>query len=192
MMKTVSIEQFTDALKGIPAEEFTIENINDFLCQKAVAPDTLDPFLFFSNICYTLNLIFKNELFELMAICWDIGQCSRIHNHFGQKCFMTVPVGKLNIQNFRVAEGHETQGFCRLEPTELFELSCINTTNVNPEEPIHQVLNCAEFAARSVSLHIYSKPFNRCLIYSIPQNTSCEVELFYTSENGKLCDGVII
>ncbi len=187
-MKNVSISQFIEGLKEIPESEFNIENVNDFLCQNAVAPDSLAPYLFFSRRCYTRNLIFKNDLFEVMTVCWESGQVSRIHNHFGQNCFMTVPLGKLKIQNFRVVEGSETGSFCRLEPTDLFELSCANATNVDLDEPIHQVLNSAEFAERAVSLHIYSKPFNRCLVYSIPQNSCGEVELFYTSEYGKLCD----
>lgn len=191
-MKPVSIEQFTCALKEIPESEFGVENINNFLAQNPVAPESLTSYSFFSKLCYTRNLIFKNELFELMAICWDVGQCSRIHNHFGQKCFMALPVGRLHIQNFRVVEGAETSSHCRIEPSDLFELTPQTAASVDLEEPIHQVLNSPEFAERAVSLHIYSKPFNRCLVYSIPNNSSAEVELFYTTEHGNICAGVKI
>ena len=42
-------------------------------------------------------------------------------------------------------------------------------TQVDPTEPVHQVLNLAEFNERAVSLHIYSKPYDSCLIYSWPK-----------------------
>ena len=56
--------------------------------------------------------------------------------------------------------------------------------------PIHQVLNLAEYDERAVSIHLYSKPYDRCLSYCRDTNTYKEVELFYTSIDGKLCDGI--
>jgi len=135
-------------------------------------------------------LIFKNERFELMALCWDKGQVSRVHNHADQMCWMTVPVGKLRGQNFSVAEIDETRGFCKLKETENFDLSDCLTAKVELEEPIHQILNLPEFESRAVSLHIYSKPFETCLSYCRDTDTFKEVPLFYTSVDGKLCDGV--
>ena len=61
---------------------------------------------------------------------------------------------------------------------------------VDLEEPIHQVLNLAEYDERAVSIHIYSKPYDRCISYCRDTNTYKEVELFYTSIDGKLCDGI--
>lgn len=188
-MRKVTIEKFIDGLNSI-AGDFSVENVFDYMAETPVEADTLNPYLFFSQQCYTRNLIHKNDLYELMAICWEVGQCSRIHNHHEQKCWMSVPVGKLKGQNFRQLEIDETTGFCRIEETEAFEICPNNPARVEMDEPIHQVLNLPEYRERAVSLHVYSKPFDRCLIYSRPKNEVCEVQLFYTSINGKLCDGV--
>jgi hypothetical protein len=61
---------------------------------------------------------------------------------------------------------------------------------VELEEPIHQILNLAEYDERAVSIHIYSKPFNSCVSYCRDTDTFKEVQLHYTSIDGKLCDGV--
>jgi len=53
-------------------------------------------------------------------------------------------------------------------------------------EPVHEVINVAEFNQRAVSLHIYSKPFDTCEIYSRDKGTYADAPLFYTSEYGKL------
>lgn len=188
-MKLTSIENFVEELCSIPQEDFTIGTVYDYLSKNQVKEQTLSRYLFFSKDHYTRNLIFKNELFELVAICWDVGQTSPIHNHAGQNCWMTMPIGKLRVQNFGVIEQDQGAGYCRLRPTTSFDIHGELPAEVDPEEPIHQVLNLSEFARRAVSLHIYSKPYDRCLVYSLDKHAYGEVGLQYTSEYGSLCEG---
>ena len=56
---------------------------------------------------------------------------------------------------------------------------------VDPLEPVHRVVNPAEFNQRAVSLHVYSRPFDTCVVYSPEQGTCGEIKLHYTSEYGK-------
>ncbi len=186
-MKIVKIEKFIEELCAISTENFGVENIFGFLAQTPVEPVSLESFLYFSRKCYTRNLIFKNELFELMAICWDAGQSSSIHNHSEQKCWMSVPIGNLRIKNFKTLELDEKRNYCRIEEAENYDICQNVSAKVEMDEPVHQVLNVTE--KRAVSLHIYSKPFDKCLVYSIPQNSFTEVQLCYTSMFGKLCAG---
>ena len=67
-----------------------------------VLPDTLAPYLTWDKQHYTRNLIDKTPLYELVAICWEIGQASSVHNHREQNCWMAVPIGRLRVENFRV------------------------------------------------------------------------------------------
>lgn len=189
-MKTVKIENLIEGLCSIPDEDFTCDNIYQFLAEHPVDVDTISPFFFWSENFYTRNLIYKDVRFELMALCWESGQVSRIHNHADQQCWMSVPVGKLRGQNFRALEIDEEKGFCKLEETDNFDLSDCLAAKVELEEPIHQILNLPEFNERAVSLHIYSKPFDKCLSYCRETNKFAEVPLFYTSIKGKLCDRV--
>src|SRR5437899_9437598 len=84
MAQMLSIDDWVERLAAIPAREFTLERVQAFLAAHGVNPETLEPYLFFSKGNYTRNLIFKNDLFECMGICWEVGQASRIHNHRGQ------------------------------------------------------------------------------------------------------------
>ena len=56
---------------------------------------------------------------------------------------------------------------------------------VDPLEPVHRVLNPREFNQRAVSLHVYSRPFDTCVVYSPEQGTCGEIQLHYTTEFGK-------
>src|SRR5260370_5122994 len=107
MAQNVATEQLTIAdwvhgLAAIPERDFTLESVQDYIIRHSVRPETLDKYCYFSKVNYTRNLIFKNEVFECMTICWEIGQASRIHNHRDQNCWMSAPIGRLKLQNLRV------------------------------------------------------------------------------------------
>ena len=189
-MKTVKIENLIEGLRVIPDAEFTCDNVYQFLAENPIDVDTISPYFFWCERFYTRNLIYKDARFELMTLCWERGQNSRVHNHADQRCWMSVPVGKLRGQNFRAVELDEETGFCKLEKTDCFDLSNCLAAKVELEEPIHQILNLPEFDERAVSLHIYSKPFDKCLSYCLETDRFAEVPLYYTSVKGRLCDGI--
>lgn len=189
-MTTVAIDKLISGLKSISDDDFTCDNVYQFLGEMPVDVDTIVKYLHWSPSFYTRNLIYKDDRFEAMAICWDKGQVSRVHNHWDQKCWMTVPIGRLRGQNFAVAEIDEARGYCKLVETDTFELSDCLAAKVELEEPVHQILNLAEYDERAVSIHIYSKPYDRCLSYCRDTDTFKEVQLCYTSVAGKLCAGI--
>jgi cysteine dioxygenase len=182
----LSISDWVSGLAAIPEREFTLEKVQDYVITHAVRPETLEQYCFFSKGNYTRNLIFKNAVFECMAICWEIGQVSRVHNHREQNCWMSAPIGRLRVQNFRVDERNAAHGTCRLAPTDTYDMDASHPAYVNPLEPVHQVLNLPEFNQRAVSIHIYSHPFDTCEVYQREKGTYADVHLHYTSEYGKL------
>lgn len=186
------IQSVIQGLREISDPDFTCDNVYDFLAANPVDVASIEKYFHWSENFYTRNLIHKNERFEIMAICWERGQVSRVHNHWDQKCWMMVPVGRLRGQNFAVSAIDESTGYCRLVETNDFELSDCLAAKVDLEEPIHQVLNLQEYGERAVSIHIYSKPYDRCLSYCRDTDTFKEVQLFYTSIDGKLCDGITL
>lgn len=186
---SVPLDRFITGLCAIPEEHFRPGQVYEYLKDNPVDGHSLTPYLFFSKHHYTRNLIFKNELFALIAVGWETGQASQIHNHQNQNCWMTIPTGRLLVQNFHVIEQNEASGHCRLEPSDSLEIHQLLPAEVDPSEPVHQVLNLAEFDERAVSLHIYSRPFERCLVYSLETNQFRDIPLHYTSEYGKLCEG---
>jgi cysteine dioxygenase len=185
----VPVDRLVAGLCAIPEAHFGVGIVYDYLKGHPVDEDSLAPYLFFGEQHYTRNLIFKNALFELLAVCWEVGQEAEIHNHHNQNCWMAIPVGRLRVQNFRVLEQDAATGYCRLEPTSALDIHRSLPAEVDPAEPVHQVLNLVDFGQRAVSLHVYSRPFDRCLVYSLETNEYREVALRYTSEYGRLCEG---
>jgi cysteine dioxygenase len=189
VVEQLAISDWVKNLAAIPDRDFTLENVQDYILHHAVRPETLEKYLFFSKGGYTRNLIFKNDVFECMSICWEVGQYSRIHNHRDQNCWMSAPIGRLKVQNFRV-EGKQSDdehcGTCNLIPTDIYVMDAAHPAYVNPLEPVHQVLNLSEYNQRAVSIHVYSKPFDMCEVYYRDKGTYADVPLHYTSEYGRL------
>lgn len=181
----VEIDEFVERIKAL--SHFMAADVYGYLKTHPVQPESLRPYIFFRPASYTRNLIFKNKLFEILALCWEIGQASRIHNHRDQRCWMAVPAGKLTVQNYCVRDRDPEKKTCRVEPSESFLITPTEPAEVGQQEPVHQVLNPAEFGERAVSLHIYSNPFDSCEVYSLEKGTYSDVPLHYTSQYGKLC-----
>ncbi|MFZ0307490.1 MAG: cysteine dioxygenase family protein [Candidatus Sulfotelmatobacter sp.] len=184
--KQVSIENFVAQLRQFPEAAFQpTEPLRRFLQDNPLNPDTLAPYLHWDRQHYTRNLIDKTALYELIAICWEVGQASSVHNHRDQNCWMAVPIGRLLVENFHVVDQDIALGKCSIEVSETVEMNASHPCAVDPLEPVHRVLNPREFNQRAVSLHVYSRPFDSCVVYSAEQGTCGEIQLHYTTEYGK-------
>ncbi len=186
--KLLTIRDFVGGLRKLREHDFAgIEDTLEYLRTSPVNPESLQPYLFWNAQHYTRNLIDKTDLYELLAICWEAGMKSSIHNHKGQNCWMMAPIGKLAVQNYRVISEDINTQTCNIVPTDVVNITPEHPVAVDPVHPVHDVRNLREWNQRAVSLHVYSHPFDSCVVYSVEQGTCGEIGLRYTSMHGKLC-----
>src|SRR5207237_8489012 len=98
--RPVSIQDFVAGLRKF--SELAIRQTPELLSlltSTPVAPDTLVRYSAWDRQHYTRNLIDKTPLYELVAICWEVGKASSVHNHRDQNCWMAVPIGRLLVDN---------------------------------------------------------------------------------------------
>jgi cysteine dioxygenase len=173
-------------LRKFPEKAFDeTKELLEFLRHTGVDPDTLKPYLTWDRQHYTRNLIDKTPLYELIAICWETGQVSSVHNHRDQNCWMAVPIGRLMVENFHLVSQDVDRGRSQLTPTDTVEMNPTRPCAVDPADPVHRVVNPKQFGERAVSLHIYSRPFDTCVVYSPEQGTCGVIKLHYTTKFGK-------
>jgi cysteine dioxygenase len=186
--RPVSIDDFVSELRRLETAAFeATPQVLRLMQSFPVAPESLTQYLTWDRQHYTRNLIDKTALYELIAICWEVGQASSVHNHHDQNCWMAAPIGKLHVENFHLVVQDLNAGTCKLEPADTVEMSPACPCAVNPLDPVHRVYNPREFGQRAVSLHVYSRPFDQCLVYSPEQGTCGEIKLHYNTEYGKVC-----
>lgn len=184
----VPVQTLVSELHRFPEAAFErTDQILRFLQETPVSPDSLSPYLTWDRQHYTRNLIDKTPLYELIAICWEVGQCSSVHNHRDQNCWMAVPVGRLLVGNYHLISQDIGAGRCQMEPANTVEMNPAQPCAVDPSDPVHRVYNPRDFNQRAVSLHIYSRPFDTCIVYSPEHGTCGEIQLHYNTEFRKPC-----
>jgi cysteine dioxygenase len=184
--RLTSIDDFVAELRKFPERAFAhTDELLKFLETTPVLAESLSTYLTWDRQHYTRNLIDKTPFYELIAICWEVGQGSSVHNHQDQNCWMAVPIGKLLVENFHLVSQDIEAGTCKLEPADTVEMNPSQPCAVDPLDPVHRVYNPGHFNQRAVSLHVYSRPFDTCIVYSPEQQTCGEIQLHYTTEIGK-------
>lgn len=183
---TVGIDDLVRELERLPADAFA-DAATEVVLGHALAPRSLEPYAFFSARHYTRNLIFKNDVFELLALCWEPGQKSSIHDHRDQQCWMLMGEGELENQNYRVHDRDEARRTCRLEATSALRITRGAPMGVDPDEPVHQIRNLEAWGRRALSVHLYSRPFDTCETYCPERGIYMDVQLSYFSQHGQMC-----
>jgi hypothetical protein len=145
------------------------------------------PYLFWSNIHYTRNLIFSCDDFEIMVICWGIGQGSRVHNHGSSHCWLAVINSTISEQRFvpAILTNPNQLTFSTSEDTNddtksppflvLLSEETLNPGNVsyiNDSQSLHRIASFQTSSSTStptpggaVTLHIYCPPIRRVKIF---------------------------
>jgi cysteine dioxygenase len=129
---------------------------------------------------YTRNLVRRTEDYELLVLCWGAGQESPIHNHMGQRCWMSIVEGEVEELHFRREE--EGSGPLIQGPIKRFKLG--QSAFINDDIALHLVRGADGQAA--ASLHVYSKPYDVCLVYDRETGEESAKPLKYDSVEGAL------
>lgn len=134
--------------------------VAQILAEYAHAHRDWNSFALFAPGSYTRNLVARNEWFELLLLCWDIGQESPVHNHAGQNCWMAVLEGDIEEVQF---DCPTSEAPCSLAPrgSKLFTRGKV--AFINDDIALHLVRPRA--GQRGVSLHLYSRPIETCKMY---------------------------
>lgn len=182
MQRLVTMEAFLEGLDAIKRQGFATSRIHAYLQESLMDPTSLRRYAHFRLDRYTRNLVFKDEAFELLVICWNIGQQAPVHGHEGERCWSRVEQGRLVLCNYReISE--------RPLVVEQIDGPYVGERgHLDGPADIHSVANPAASAEPAISLHLYSRPYDRCDIYDLEKLEKRRVRLHYDSVAGKLID----
>lgn len=122
--------------------------------------EELQPFLHFdTSKAYCRNLIFANDIFTLMLLCWTPSCGSPIHDHPSNGCWVRVYQGVLKETRYsidtltnRLIRGEE---MCAKKDDVLY---------IDDSMGLHKVENPSG-DEMAVSLHLYSPPYSQCRVW---------------------------
>jgi cysteine dioxygenase len=192
----ISMDDFIEHLRSIEVGLITRDNVMD-LCQSVqITESSLAPYVFFDDKYYTRNLIYRDALFEVMAICWQPNQRTAVHTHNGQLCWMIAQRGNLKVVDYKWIgcdhpENQNVVGIDCLAGSEGIDLQAIREVDACEGGPvltadklqtIHQLFNHDE---PSVSIHVYSRPIDSCVAFDMDQHRCYRRNLSYFSKFGE-------
>jgi cysteine dioxygenase len=193
---------FLAGLQALEKEPITTSRVSQFVAVMQPSPDALAPYLFWNPERYTRNLIYRDGLFEVLALCWFPGQQTPIHSHNGQLGWVTVVQGELVCRNYRFARSsvrqqkaipasHEPGASRPVEVELLNSAVCAadgTVSLVDRRQTTHQIVNLERSRLGSVSLHVYSKPIDSCVLFDEAKRCCGRRQLQYYSANGVLLE----
>ena len=172
------MDNLINQLKTFAVEDFPIGKVSEYLNNYSIYNENFNDYIHFKDEKYCRNLIHKEADFEIMLVCWKAGQVAPIHGHEGEKCWMRVESGALQISNYTLES---------IDPLLLNMADQIKgeTGHLDGPAEIHSVENV--YSEDAVSLHVYAKPFSKCDIYCLDTGTVERVKLVYDSIDKQLC-----
>lgn len=137
-----SLTKLIENLKTNIHKYYSIKN----LCASLKNYNGLDwyDYIKYSDISYQKIYIYRDEIFDIIIICWKKGQHTKIHDHPERGCLMKILYGNLIENTFIMKEN---------------ELKNINTNELTVDDVGYKesnvILHNIYAPVDSVSIHIY-------------------------------------
>ena len=196
MPKKRRVDDFVQLLRGFTPDSLTSASVLEICHDTDFEDSSLARYVHWNDALYTRNLIYRDDLFEIMAVCWQKGQKTVLHTHNGQLGWMMVNRGIAEVTNFKwqgcnAPEGQNVAGLDGLAGASEIQLSreqvetCGRGGQVNAIDrvrTIHQVAVVGEEPV--VSVHVYSRPIDSCVAFDLQAPRCYRRQLRYYSRFG--------
>jgi cysteine dioxygenase len=177
----VTADEFVAGIRTLSEGLITKQKIYDFLVAYEIRPDELERYKQWLPDRHTRNKIFRNDMIEVMLICWPIGAITPLHTHNGQLGWMTMLEGKLLVENYKKIECNRPEnqqvvgmdclaGATKIDMEHLGNEMAIPggpLNTVDKTQTIHRIKNLADWNERAVSMHVYSRPIDSCVVFDM-------------------------
>lgn len=195
----MTVAGLVDLLRAAEGAPITSDRIAELLGEVEIDSGSLRPYVRFADDHYARNLIHRDRWFDVMTLCWRPGQGTPVHTHNGQLGWATVLRGALECVEYA------WRGCDRPENQNVAGLDCLaggNQVKLDPRAPlvctpggavnrvtrqvtIHSLGVPAACTEETVSLHVYSLPFDSCVSFDLARGTCFRRDLrFDTAPEG--------
>jgi cysteine dioxygenase len=194
--KPVPVEQFAEGIRELSEGLITKNAIRDYLVTWEIRAEDLERYKHWLPDRHTRNKIFRNDMIEVMLICWPIGAITPLHTHNGQLGWMTMLEGKLLVENYRKVRCNTPEneqvvgmdciaGATQIEMEHLVDEYAVPggpLNTVDKTQTIHRIINKEEWNERAVSMHVYSRPIDSCVVFDVAGQRCFRRDLKYDFE----------
>ncbi len=192
----VPADEFVEGIRRLSQGIITKQKIYDYLVAYEIRHSDLDRYKLWLPDRHTRMKIFRSDMIEVMLICWPSGAITPLHTHNGQLGWMTMIEGKLVVENYRKIscnkpENEQVVGLDCLAGATQIEMKHLNTelavpggplNTVDKTQTIHRIINRKEWNENAVSMHVYSRPIDSCVVFDLENQRCFRRDLKYDNE----------
>lgn len=171
------VSRLAETLRRVRTGEGTASEVVQWLhaCGDAAAsipkPQTASP-----HRDYTRTLLYKDDLFEILALHWAPNSESRIHDHGGALCWLTVARGAMGVENYLRTDSGSEPGYASIALEGREELLPGSVDHRQDDVHLHR---CIARDAETVTLHVYARALERFLAFDERTNRCVELTSTY-------------
>lgn len=174
----IHVSDLICALRAIPPGNYGPHNAGRILHEARLDGMSIAPYVNFEAGRYTRNLIYRNQWFELLALCWDDTASTAIHDHGGEQCWAVPHIGVFRIDDYRLIAGGREPGFAVIEHVATSTVTSGQLDYRAPDDALHKI-SIVPSSARAISIHFYAKPVANCLVFDMQSNSCSKRILSY-------------
>lgn len=192
----IPADEFVEGIRRLSQGLITKQKIYDYLVAYEIRRPDLERYKLWMPDRHTRMKIFRNDMIELMLICWPAGAVTPLHTHNGQLGWMTMIEGKLVVENYRKVhcnkpENEQVVGLDCLAGATQIEMQQLNTelavpggplNTVDKTQTIHRIINRKEWDEPAVSMHVYSRPIDSCVVFDLENQRCFRRDLKYDND----------
>ena len=152
------LQPFIDYLASLEKRP-NIDELGKQLRAMNISMDDITEFAHFSDKGYRRNVVFQNDVVQLLCLCWKSGQRSPIHDHADSIC------------GVRVMQGIATETVFEETPSGYIKpITSVDYGEgviISEESDTHQVSNLQAAGEDLVTLHVYAPPLKKMKLFTI-------------------------
>lgn len=156
------------------------ESFEEILIKYRLKTSDLEGFAYFHPNFYTRNLVYKDEQFEIILLCWNPSQKTPIHNHSDSDCWVYVVSGEIQEEIYEWNKQAETM----VHSSKSVYLKSGDVNYMNDSIGVHSI--CNPHNHRAMSLHLYSPSISNCKYVEFDSGKFKDKKLGFYSIDGKI------
>ncbi len=175
--KIVQLSALVDALESVPKDR---ARYHETLSRIHFKAEAVDKYCHFDRHQYARNLITRTDKFELLALCWEPGQITPLHDQAGSDGWVYCLQGTIKEVRFQCSLSKD--GTPQVKRGDTLKAAVGEMTYINDDIAWHTVANPT--LERAVSLHLYSGPIDSCNYFDPNSRTIKIRQMAYFSVDG--------
>ncbi|MGE3172990.1 MAG: cysteine dioxygenase family protein [Planctomycetota bacterium] len=189
-MSRFSVQDLAARLDALPpganGRAVDVDRVSELVAEAGLDHDSLRSYVGARDDKYARRLVHRSDRFDVMVLTWMPGQCTPVHNHAGHCGWVRLVQGRIREDSFALAPSARASGV-DVAPELPKGIGCVElvptgsvvvadagaVAAVDRVRAIHRIGNPREHAGDevAVTLHVYSRPHDVCLVFDPEQRT---------------------